>query len=64
MQVIEILVRPNGETQLLTKGFSGNSCREASAFLEQALGQSVCEQVTSEFFQQAPTGQIAREGQA
>lgn len=64
MQIIEILVRPNGDTQLLTKGFSGNSCREASSFLEQALGHQVSEQVTPEFFQQASTGQVAREGQA
>lgn len=64
MRTIEILVRPNGETQLITKGFSGNQCREASAFLERALGERASEQLTTEFFQQASTGQVAQEGQA
>mgnify|MGYP000458432581 CR=1 FL=1 len=64
MQIIEILVRPNGETQLLIKGFTGNQCREASAFLERALGERASEQLTTEFYQPTSTEQVAREGQA
>lgn len=50
-RVIEIIVSPQGQTRLQTKGFSGSSCREASRFLELALGQGSGEQLTAEFFQ-------------
>ncbi len=50
-RVIEIIVSPQGQTRLQTKGYSGSSCREASRFLEQALGQGSGEQLTAEFFQ-------------
>jgi hypothetical protein len=39
-KIIEIIVSPNGETKLETKGFAGASCQDASRFLEQALGQT------------------------
>ena len=38
-KVIEITVDPKGETTVQTKGFAGSECREASRFVEQALGQ-------------------------
>ena len=53
MKTIEILVRPNGETILETRGFSGEQCQHTSRFLEQALGRSVQEQRTSEFYESA-----------
>ncbi len=53
MPTIEIVVSPQGETRLETKGFSGNHCRQASEFLEQALGRRTHEQLTSEFHQPA-----------
>ena len=37
-QFIEIVISPQGETRSQTKGFTGSSCRQASQFLEQALG--------------------------
>ncbi len=48
---IEVIVSPTGETQVETKGFSGAECRDASEFLERALGKSVNEQLTGEFYQ-------------
>ena len=36
---IEIIVTPDGKTSIQTHGFTGVSCREASKFLEEALGQ-------------------------
>jgi hypothetical protein len=51
MKTIEILVAPNGQTQVQTRGFTGASCRDASRFLEQALGQRMDEQLTAEFHQ-------------
>ena len=55
-KVIEIIVSPKGETTVTTKGFAGSSCREASKFLEQALGQQTSEQLTAEFHQQQQAG--------
>jgi hypothetical protein len=59
-QVIEITIAPDGQTKLETKGFTGASCRDASRFIEQALGQQVGEQLTAEFHEAQPTQQMAR----
>ncbi len=49
MKTIEIIVSPDGQVKLQTKGFAGPSCQEASHFLEQALGTKTGDQPTSEF---------------
>ena len=51
MQIIEITVTPAGQTTVETRGFAGPSCRQASEFLERALGARTGEQLTSEFYQ-------------
>lgn len=51
MQIIEITVNPAGHTTVETRGFTGTSCRQASEFIERALGQRTGEQLTSEFYQ-------------
>ena len=51
MKTIEIIVSPEGNTTVTTRGFAGQSCRDASKFIEQALGQQVNEQLTAEFYQ-------------
>jgi hypothetical protein len=56
-QVIEITVSPTGEATVQTKGFTGSSCRDASKFIEQALGQRSGEQLTAEFYQSQPVHQ-------
>lgn len=56
-RVIEIVVSPQGETTLQTKGFQGPECLEASRFLERALGVCVQEQRADEFFAKAPQQQ-------
>ena len=48
---IEIIVSPEGETSVQTLGFTGSSCRDASRFIEQALGQRTGERLTAEFHQ-------------
>ena len=51
MKTIEIIVASDGKTTVQTKGFAGSSCRDASRFLEQALGQRTAEELTAEFHQ-------------
>ena len=48
-KIIEVIVSPKGETRIETKGFSGAECRDASKFIEEALGQRAGEQLTNEF---------------
>ena len=50
-QTIEIIVSPNGQTRVETKGFAGSQCLEASRFLETALGKTTSESRTAEFYQ-------------
>ena len=52
-KTIEIVVTPTGQTQVQTRGFVGSECRQASQFIEQALGKQTGEQLTAEFHQQA-----------
>ncbi len=56
-KTIEIIVGPTGATTVETKGFQGASCREASRFIEEALGQKTGERLTTEFYQMAPLEQ-------
>ena len=50
MRTIEITVSPTGATTVQTKGFAGSDCREASRFVEQALGRRTAETLTTEFY--------------
>ncbi|HME33256.1 MAG TPA: DUF2997 domain-containing protein [Terriglobales bacterium] len=50
-KIIEIIVSTDGRTSVQTLGFSGPSCREASKFIEDALGQRIAEHRTAEFYQ-------------
>jgi Protein of unknown function (DUF2997) len=61
MKTIEITVGPTGETKVETKGFTGAECRQASRFLEQALGQRTAETLTAEFHQNQSTGQVTEQ---
>ena len=61
MRIIEIVISPNGQTQVETKGFTGAECRDASKFIEQALGKQTSEQLTAEFHQVASQSQTQLE---
>jgi hypothetical protein len=50
---IEITVDPKGEAVVQTKGFAGAACRDASRFVERALGERTAETLTAEFHQNA-----------
>jgi hypothetical protein len=60
-KTIEITVSPTGQTSVQTKGFVGRECREASRFVEEALGQRVSEVLTTEFYQQVPQQQAVQQ---
>ena len=49
MKTIEIIVSPAGEVRLETKGFQGSACRDASRFLERALGNTTGERLTTKY---------------
>ncbi len=55
MRTIEIIVDPQGNARLQTKGYAGSECRAGSSELEAALGQSTAEQLTTEFYQARAT---------
>ena len=63
MKTIEITFLPNGQSRVETKGFIGGECREASRFLEQALGQSTQEALKPEFHQSASSSTQLQQGQ-
>ena len=63
MKTIEITFLPNGQSRVETKGFVGGECREASRFLEQALGQSTQEILKPEFHQSASSSTQLQQGQ-
>ncbi len=61
MKTIEIVVTPQGETRVQTLGFTGSSCRDASHFIERALGQQTGERMTPEFHQTVSAEQHQRQ---
>lgn len=61
MKTIRVLISPTGEITIDTKGFKGASCKEASQFLEQALGTKTSEKIKSEFYQQASAEEQVRQ---
>ena len=63
MKTIEITVSSKGETRVETRGFVGSDCREASRFVEQALGQRTAEQLTAEYYQGQQAAQELRQSQ-
>jgi hypothetical protein len=61
VKVIEVTVDPAGQTKVETRGFTGGDCREASRFVERALGRATAEQLTAEFYQAQDARQDLRQ---
>jgi len=57
MKTIHLIIDPQGQVRLETKGFEGASCKEASKVLEQALGLVQSDQPTAELYQSVPNQQ-------
>ena len=51
MKTITVIVSPQGETHLETKGFTGASCQDVSRFIENALGEKLSDHPTAERYQ-------------
>jgi hypothetical protein len=63
LKTIKITVSPTGQTRVETGGFTGGECREASRFVEQALGTRSAEALTAEFHRGEQAGQELRQPQ-
>jgi hypothetical protein len=50
-RLIEVVVSPQGETTIQTKGYAGSDCLQASKFLESALGVAGADHKTTEFYE-------------
>ena len=50
MKTIDVIVAPDGSSRVQTHGFTGPQCKEASRFLEQALGTIQSEQLTADLY--------------
>jgi hypothetical protein len=50
MPVIDVIVHPNGEVRVETRGFAGADCQRATRGLEAALGLVQSEQLTADFY--------------
>jgi hypothetical protein len=59
-RTIELIISPTGDVVVQTRGFANSSCREAGKFIEQALGNQIGEQLTSEFYQAAESRHTQR----
>jgi hypothetical protein len=62
IKTIEIIIDTKGNSKIETKGFVGSECRQASEFVERALGQRTGETLTVEFHQQVDQQQAQRLG--
>ena len=57
-KTIEITVQPDGRTTVETRGFVGPECREASRFLQEALGVTTGVKLTAAYHQVAEHKQV------
>ncbi len=51
-RVIEVIVSTQVRLASKPRGFSGSTCREASRFIEHALGKVASQQLSSEYYRQ------------
>jgi hypothetical protein len=63
MKIIELIISPSGRLTINAAGFQGPDCEQATAFLEQALGQAGHKQRKPEYYQQSYRKKVQRLGQ-
>ena len=57
-KIIQVIVSPKAETKIETTGFTGSSCQDATRELERALGGTVSENLTGEYYAASNEQQI------
>lgn len=60
---LEVIVGPDGALRIDAIGYTGSTCGEATAFLEEALGTIAQRQRTADFYRSAPTTQRTKKQQ-
>lgn len=60
METIEITISPKGKVNIEAIGFVGESCRDATAELERALGTVESTTDKPERWQQSPSHEVKR----
>jgi len=59
-----IQIAPDGTISLEVKGVKGGECLDFTKFLEEALGDVIEREKTSEYYQEAPRGEVStRQGE-
>jgi hypothetical protein len=52
-RTINVVINPDGTVEVAPDGFKGKSCRDATKFLEQALGLDTAKsKTTAEYYEQ------------
>ncbi|OAI42044.1 hypothetical protein AYO40_02095 [Planctomycetaceae bacterium SCGC AG-212-D15] len=51
-RMIEVIVSPQGETKVQTRGYAGSDCLQASKFIEEALGIVADDVKTAEYYEE------------
>ncbi len=62
MKKLILTIAPDGEPTIKTEGFAGASCKDASKWLEAALGEVTSETLTPEYHQAAQTRPQLKQG--
>lgn len=62
-QQILVTVDSTGQSQVEVRGVPGPACRDLTAAIEQALGQTVEDRTTPEYHQQARQSQQRQQGE-
>jgi hypothetical protein len=62
MKIIEIIISPTGQLTINAAGFQGADCEQATAFLEQALGEAGQRQRKPEWYRRVERQQKQKVG--
>ena len=48
---IDVTIKPDGEVEIHVQGFKGKACLDVARAFEQAVGEIISQQTTSEFYE-------------
>jgi len=57
---IKVRIKPGGKVEIKVEGVKGTSCSDLTKDLEKALGITIEDKKTSEFYQQINTQQVSQ----